>query len=97
MLATGAAASLSNSYAAGSVLTGVATTKGALAGLYDNSATITAKNYYVDGAGTDGIGTVATNNTCANTVCIRATGTYDRVRRTWLRDTLDEMTTLWRV
>ena len=89
----GAAASLSNSYAAGSVLTGVSTKKGALVGLYDNSATITAKNYYVDSAGTNGI-VSSTSKTCASTVCIRATGTYDRVRRTWLRDTLNEMTTL---
>ena len=68
---------------------------GGLVGQRNTGATISGKNYFVhNGAGTDDDDGVGGAGTCAGTVCIQATGSTAADRRTWMRDTFNEGTTL---
>ena len=81
--------SISNSYNSGS-FGGNTIRVGGLVGFNDEGS-ISGKNYFLYIYGTsseDGV----FNGSCSNNVCIRATGSTDTARRTWLQDTLDEST-----
>ena len=93
-------ATINNSYATGDVgcVTGETCTSssfGGLVGSLGTGSTISGKNYFVhNGAGTDDDDGVGGTGTCTNTVCIQATGSTAADRRTWMRDTFNEGTTL---
>ena len=67
-------ASISNSYATGSVAASSCCGGGLVGGITSGNS-ITGKNYYVDMDGTNGIGYLPMGVTCSNAVCIQAMGT----------------------
>ena len=87
---------ISNSYAAGNVgcKAGGTCTLPKFGGLVgENHRTITGTNYFVyNGAGNANDDGVGSGLSCANTVCIQATGATAALRLTWMRDTLNEAT-----